>query len=315
MLDRECPFTNYWVLRGDAMRRSLTDKNLATGLLRATCVLMLVSLPLFSVNELGYRVDSVEIVVYRDGLAHVTHALTISEAFPAVNVELLASAIENVIVVDENSVLLDYEIVDFNLTLFSLGAVRALIEYDTVMLTRKKAGVWTLTLDNPYNLTIKLPEDSTIIHINEVPLAIKSEGNRTVLHLFPGHWEVSYVPPISPSTPAPPKTALPSTLIPLEYLVVAVISVAVVSSFALLKRRNPLKAEKVLKRYPEIRAEDKEAIRFIAEKGGKVFEAELREKFPKLPKTTVWRLVKRLEKKEIVTVKKIGLKNQVELRK
>ena len=315
MLDRECLFTNYWVLRGDAVRRSLTDKNLAAGLLRAACVLMFVSLQLFSVNELGYSVDSVELVVYRDGLAHVTHALTISEAYPAVNVELLASAIENVIVVDENSVLLDYEIGEFNLTIFSLGAGRAVIEYDTVMLTRKKAGVWTLALDNPYNLTVKLPEESTIIHINEIPLAIKSEGYRTVLHLFPGHWEVSYVPPISPQTPATPTTALPSTLIPLEYLVGAVISVAVVGGFVLLKRRGPPKAEKVLKRYPEIRAEDEEAIRFIAEKGGKVFEAELREKFPKLPKTTVWRLVKRLEKKEIVTVKRIGLQNQVELRK
>lgn len=292
------------------------ERNLAAGLFIAAFILMFVSLPLVSANELGCSIDSVELVVYRDGLVHVTQALAVNETVPAITVELLVPIVENVIVVDENSVLLDYEIEEFNITVFTLGAGKAVIEYDTVMLTRKEAGVWTLTLHNPYNLTLKLPEGSTIIHMNEVPLTIDTEGNRTVLKLFPGYWEVSYVPPITPigpPTPTPPIPARPPA-IPLEYLVGAVIPIAVVG-FILLRRRGPPRAEKVLKEHPEIRAEDEEVIRFIAERGGKVFEAELREEFPELPRTTMWRLVRRLERKEIVTVKKIGLQNQVELKK
>ncbi len=56
-------------------------------------------------------------------------------------------------------------------------------------------------------------------------------------------------------------------------------------------------------------------IQFIAERGGKALEAEIREAFPDLPRTTLWRLVRRLEKMEIVSIKKVGLQNQVELKK
>ena len=55
-------------------------------------------------------------------------------------------------------------------------------------------------------------------------------------------------------------------------------------------------------------------IRFLAENERKVFESVIREKFPDIPRTSLWRLVKRLEKLEIIKVKKIGLENQVELK-
>lgn len=95
----------------------------------AVCILMLVSLPAVLLNKVGYSVDSTELVVYRDGLAHVTQVLTVNETFPAITVKLLASAIENVIVVDENSTLLDYETKDSNITVFSLGARKVEVLY------------------------------------------------------------------------------------------------------------------------------------------------------------------------------------------
>ena len=61
--------------------------------------------------------------------------------------------------------------------------------------------------------------------------------------------------------------------------------------------------------------EDRAVLEFLAEKDGKVFEAEIRERFPDMPRTSFWRLIKRLEKLEIVEVKKIGLENQVILKK
>jgi len=61
--------------------------------------------------------------------------------------------------------------------------------------------------------------------------------------------------------------------------------------------------------------EDKAVLEFLAEKDGKAFEAEIREHFPEMPRTSLWRLIKRLEKLEIVEVKKIGLENQVILKK
>ena len=294
------------------------NKTVAAELLTAGCILMLVSLSMVSAIELGYSVEFVELIVYRDGLVHVTQALTVNETFPAVTMNLLASMIENVIVVDENDTILEYKIMDSNMTVFSLGARNVTIEYDTMMLTKKEAGVWTLTLNTPYNLTVFLPEKSTVIYLNHVPTTISTEDSRTVLQLFPGQWEISYVLPVVPPkpspSPSPPPPTLPPLPIPIEYLIGSVLIIAVVGGFLLLRRRGPPEVEDILKTHPDLRAEDREVVQFIAERGGKVLEAEIRERF-NLPRTTVWRLAKRLEKMEIVTVKKVGLQNQIELRK
>ncbi|HDN62694.1 MAG TPA: winged helix-turn-helix transcriptional regulator, partial [Candidatus Bathyarchaeota archaeon] len=61
-----------------------------------------------------------------------------------------------------------------------------------------------------------------------------------------------------------------------------------------------------------LRLEDREAIEFIASAGGEVFEAELREHF-KLPKSTVWRMVKRLKREGLVEVEKVGGQNLIRL--
>jgi len=364
------------------------NKKTACAALVTACILVLASIPAASAGEPEYQVDSVDLVVYRDGLVRITQALTVNETFPAITVRLLASTVDNVIVVDENGTLLDYEIEEYNMTIFSLGARRIVMEYDTVMLTQKEAGVWTLSLNTPYNLTIRFPEGSTVIYLSDVPLAISTEDDTTVLQLFPGPWQISYMPPIIP----PPGTAIitgkvtdaktglpvaganvatnsyqtstgsdgsyslnvmvgsyeitvtmtgyeakttsvdaseektyvaevamnpaPPSLIPFppEYLAVVII-IAALGVLILLRRRGPPKANSLLKKHPDLRTEDREVIQFIAEKGGKVLEAELREKFSGLPRTTLWRLVKRLERMDIVTVKKIGLQNQIELTK
>ena len=148
--------------------------------------LMFISIPMALSIELEYSVDSVEATVYRDGLVHVTEALTVNETVPAITLELLAQLIENIIVVDENDTVLDYEVEGLNITVFTLGATRAILGYDTDSLTGKEAGVWTLILDNPYNLTVYLPAESTIIYLNEIPASIDTKDGKIALSLFPG---------------------------------------------------------------------------------------------------------------------------------
>ena len=93
-------------------------------------------------------------------------------------------------------------------------------------------------------------------------------------------------------------------------------AVAVIAALLVLNRRKRgINVDKILKANPQLAKEDQDVIRFLAEKDGKAFEAELREKFPDMPRTSLWRLVRRLERLEIVEIKKIGLENQVELKK
>jgi uncharacterized membrane protein len=70
---------------------------------------------------------------------------------------------------------------------------------------------------------------------------------------------------------------------------------------------------RVLEERPHLRPEDQEVLKFLAEKEGAAFESEIRTKF-QLPKTTIWRLVKRLEREELVEIRKAGGQNLIKLR-
>jgi uncharacterized membrane protein len=59
--------------------------------------------------------------------------------------------------------------------------------------------------------------------------------------------------------------------------------------------------------------EEKQAIQFLVDNNGEAFEAELYD-FVKLPRTTTWRLVKRLKRMEIITVTKFRRQNLVRLK-
>lgn len=72
--------------------------------------------------------------------------------------------------------------------------------------------------------------------------------------------------------------------------------------------------ETIYKLKPELRQDDKDIVAFISEKGGQVFESDLRKKFL-MPRTTMWRAVKRLEREDIVEIEKVDQQNLIKLRK
>ncbi|PVX27448.1 MAG: hypothetical protein CW716_02255 [Candidatus Bathyarchaeum sp.] len=282
-----------------------------------------------------------------------------------------------------------------------MGATTVSVEYDTPSLTLKHAEEWTFLVDAQYNLTVRLPQDSTIVDLNQVPASIDTNGNTITLSLFPSQWEIIYVFPLTPpaqfqisnlevtpadaeigeevtvsvqvaniggqsgsytvsllvnQTTADSKTVTldkdasttvdfkivkqtsgtyivevagqvsqftvneessngaPASTFPVEYLVAVVAAVAVVVVVVLFVRRRGPNLEKVFKLHPQLNPEERDVIQFLAENEGKAFESQIRERFPDIPRTSLWRLVKRLEKLDIIKVKKIGLENQVELK-
>ena len=70
---------------------------------------------------------------------------------------------------------------------------------------------------------------------------------------------------------------------------------------------------RILAERPHLRPDDQRVLKYLAEKDGAAFESELRTKFL-LPKTTIWRLVKRLEREELVEIRKAGGQNLIKLR-
>ena len=78
-----------------------------------------------------------------------------------------------------------------------------------------------------------------------------------------------------------------------------------------LEKNEPFDIEKVLE-MPDLREDDKEIIKFIHENGGSALESDLRKKFL-LPRTTMWRAVKRLERYSLIEITKKDQQNLIKL--
>ena len=78
-----------------------------------------------------------------------------------------------------------------------------------------------------------------------------------------------------------------------------------------VEKEEPFNLEKV-QAMPDLREDDKEIITFIHENGGSVLESDLRKKFL-LPRTTMWRAVKRLERHGLIEITKKDQQNLIKL--
>ncbi|RJS94185.1 hypothetical protein CW705_00710 [Candidatus Bathyarchaeota archaeon] len=378
-----------------------TKHNLCKTLGLIILVMMSMSVSAYvKAEDFGFNIESVNLMVYRDGLVHVTQIMRVNETISQITLPLLSASIENILVVDENETVLDYEINDSNITIFTLGATNVTLEYDTVAITSLDSGVWTLSFKGPYNLTVMLPEDADVIFLSNVPNSIDTEGNRITLSIFPGEWEISYILPVLPLkdfevtnlkvSPLKVKSGeevtisvlvtnvgresgsydvvlkvngsvedvktvtlnggestevkfriskkaagiysvevaglkeefrveeAVSTGAPTEYtLPLVVISVAAASLvlIILFRRKRKPNITEILENHPYLRQEERDVLAFLIENNGKAFESEIRRRFPDIPRTSLWRLIRRLEREEIVRIRKVGPGNLVELNK
>lgn len=278
-----------------------------------TILTLSISIPIVAA-ETAFLVEETTIKIYRDGLAHITQTLSVDELVPEIDLPLLSPSIENLLILDQNQLAVDFKLNTANLTVFTLGAAQLSVEYDTVTLTNKEADVWTLVLNHPYDLTVLLPQNSTVVYLNQMPTAINTTGTELSLSLSPGQWEISYIIPLQQEDQNGDSSW---TAIPIEYLIatIAVATATVAILMLIVLRKRKINVKKIVNRNPTLMKEDIAVIEFLAEKDGKAFEAEIRAKFPDMPRTSLWRLVRRLERLEIVETKKIGLEKQVQLKK
>lgn len=103
------------------------------------------------------------------------------------------------------------------------------------------------------------------------------------------------------------------------YLGILVIVVILITMLYIRSKKTPLEKpstttetkideinlELILKNHRNLRMDDKEVIRFIAQSGGELFANEIRERFD-LPRTSAWRLIRRLKGFGILEERKVG---------
>jgi hypothetical protein len=80
------------------------------------------------------------------------------------------------------------------------------------------------------------------------------------------------------------------------------------------KRPRPIDTNPIFRVYPWLREDQREVIRYLAQRPDGMFEAELRRVFH-TPKSSMWRLIKKLEEEGILDVKQIRQQNYIKLRR
>lgn len=262
--------------------------------------------------------ESLTLTLYLDGFVLINHELELNQTYPSVNVTLLGEAHEDLLVVDEKSLPLDYSVAAGTAIIYSLNATQIKISYFTPDLTSKTGKYWTLSTEVSTSTRVILPEDTSIISLNNVPDLIESSNGQVSLVMPSGTIEITYIAEHSLYQQTPSYET---------WQLIAIVSFPVIASIAFalwfLRRKKPpqpkeltdeVDIDKLLEREKYLRPEEVQVIHFLAEKHGTAFEAELYEKL-NLPRTTTWRLLKRLEKMEIVDIRKSRRQNIVSIRK
>ncbi len=270
-------------------------------------------------------VRSTIISVFNDGSAEVKQTLVLPDNISSLTIPLFAKQVGNILALNQGGSPVSYAISGGNIALYTLGATLVSLEYGTDALTSKQGTVWDVSFDSPFNMTLVLPSQSTILSFSGAPTTLSTANGSPTLVLAAGSWDISYGLPIGVSTSTKSTTTAtgnsgttttqstgpkPTPLTPLmSPLTITAGAVAIVVAAAAFLARGRIR---VIGASAGLRFDDREILRFMKEKGGKVIEREIRERFS-LARTSAWRQAKRLERLGYVRISKLGTQNQIEL--
>jgi uncharacterized membrane protein len=137
--------------------------------------------------------ETLLLTVYPDGFVFVDYTLQVDPTFPTQNITVFGQVLEDLLIVDNDGLPLDYSIINGTISVYSLGTNKIKLTYLTQDLTSKEGRYWTLTIVTPINTRIILPVETTIISLNQVPEMIETSGNRVELLMNASLIEVTYV--------------------------------------------------------------------------------------------------------------------------
>jgi len=274
-----------------------------------------------------------DLIVYSDGSTHIFSEIEVDPLQTDFEVKLFGTEIDNFIAVGENDFLLSGETIGDTALVETFGSSTVSINYDSHDLVSKEGRIWTFEIDSPSEFSLLMPQNSVIVGMSNFPLSMDVVNEQSRLILPSGQTQIDYIFGTSTPNPIENGTSLDSTMIVIGG---AIIAAGIGGALMIRKsKRNapkpqiakleptieskpqidtPLDAETIFKLRPDLREDDKEIVKFLFENGGEAKESELRKKFL-LPRTTMWRAVKRLERQGIIEIEKKELQNLVRLTK
>ena len=277
---------------------------------------------------------TLELTMYSDGSTHVSTQLDVDALLPDFELDLFGPSVDNFVTVGEDGFLLTGEIIGNKATIDTFGSSSITVDYDIHDLISKEGRVWTFSFNSPSDYTLLMPTSSIIVGMSTIPKNMEIMEEQTKLELSSGATEINYIlgTPQNPIDTPPPDSINTTEDYTLPLIFGGLIAAGVAGASVIIKRNKSkstiqteiisekptdekfVAPQEIFDYRPDMREDDKKIIRFISENGGQVFESDLRKKFLQ-PRTTMWRAVKRLERLEVIEIKKKDMQNLVILKK
>lgn len=276
-------------------------------------------------NSFGSN-KNLDMIIYSDGSTHITSEIEVNPLNSNHEIKLFGKDIDNLLSFDENEYILKSSVTENYAMIETFGNSKIFLEYDVHDLVSKQGRIWTFSINSDNEFTVTFPKNTVIVGMNSIPIDTQLIDNQNQLLLSEGYTEIDYLFS-STNTPINKENndysliyiiLISLVIIPIIFLIKknsAKIKKSSISADIIPKHESTSDSENSIElKIPEdVREDDKLIIKFISDNGGEALESELRKKFL-LPRTTMWRAVKRLERNGLVEIKKKDSQNLVKLR-
>ncbi|GBC75273.1 hypothetical protein HRbin06_00590 [archaeon HR06] len=243
----------------------------------------------------AYKVSEATINVNLDGSSYIFINLNFNETEGLIILPLIGEPeIFSIKIYSYNGSLIPFSLSKRNLLINLLGEKSPVkVEYITYSLTKKNGRIWNLTLNLPFLTLVQLPEGALLIGINGIPEDIYVKDNRINLLLSPKAWALSYFITLRRENFSFNPLLFLFILIPIIFLI-----------FFLRRRRRKI--------VYSLRPDDERILQYLRERG-EAYEGDI-VKDLNLPKSSVWRAVRRLSEANLVKIEVEGRRVKVKLK-
>ncbi len=198
-----------------------------------------------------------------------------------------------------------------NDTLYLIVEESSTIEISYIANISIKDGIFYLIIKRDISAILKIPVVNIILLTLPREIISYKEEDNTFILMIKGPQELRYTLRI-PTTPIQTSPSLtPINIGGIDYIWIYIRAIIFIASFSviviyLIKRRKPRVLTEMLSDI------DIAIIKILESKGGMALQTELQDNI-NIPRTTLWRHIKKLEKLGIVRIEKVGLQNRIVL--
>jgi uncharacterized membrane protein len=250
--------------------------------------------------------QTINVEVNEFGVCLVDITVELNEGLQSVKLPIEPIAASIIALTDGRALPIIYE----NNTLHVILDKPSVVKISYIANVSLVGNVFHLTINTDDNLTLKIPTLKVILLTLPKNIVSFEEEDGILTLMVRGPQEIMYTlrtwnitqTPTTPPTVVAPKPDY-TTLLIAGAVVVAGASGVI---YVLLRRRKVGDIDRLLDDV------DKSIIRELRVRGGSALQAELQDSI-NVPKTTLWRHIKRLERLGVVKVEKVGLQNKVTL--